>query len=151
ERRVCGTVFSTGVGGGLRRGQPEPRRGPPGAVSRWYHRGMAMTLRLHDDDERLLAALAEAEGVSQHEARLRAIRCAAGRTAHREQVRRASADNRQRYADLLDRLGRGPTTSTSRTSWPWSTISAWGPYATSASSTLPPIAPRRGSSDRSPT
>ena len=65
---------------------------------------MAMTLRLNDDDERLLAALAE--GVSKHEATLRAIRFAAERTAHREQVRRASADNRQRYADLLDRLGR---------------------------------------------
>ena len=67
---------------------------------------MAMTLRLNDDDERLLAALAEAEGVSKHEATLRAIRFAAERTAHREQVRRASADNRHRYADLLDRLGR---------------------------------------------
>lgn len=67
---------------------------------------MAMTLRLNDEDERLLAALAEAEGVSKHEATLRAIRAAAERRLHRAQVRRASVDNRERYADLLERLGR---------------------------------------------
>lgn len=65
-----------------------------------------MTLRLNDDDERLLTSLAEAEGVSKHEATLRAIRCAAERRSHRDQVRLASVDNRERYADLLDRLGR---------------------------------------------
>lgn len=65
-----------------------------------------MTLRLGDDDERLLATLADAEGVSKQEATLRAIRSAAERRLHRESVRRASAQNRQRYAALLDRLGR---------------------------------------------
>lgn len=67
---------------------------------------MAMTLRLNDDDERLLTALAEAEGVSKHEATLRAIRSAARRGLHREAVRQASAAHRERYAELLDRLGR---------------------------------------------
>lgn len=67
---------------------------------------MAMTLRLTDDDERLLSALAAADGVSKHEATLRAIRAAAQRRAHREDVRRLSADARARYVDLLDRLGR---------------------------------------------
>lgn len=67
---------------------------------------MAMTLRLSDEDERLLAALAEAEGVSKHEATLRAIRATAERRLHRGQVRRASVDNRERYAELLERLGR---------------------------------------------
>lgn len=67
---------------------------------------MAMTLRLSDDDDRLLAGLAEAEGVSKHEAAVRAIRAAGERRLHREQVRQASATHRERYADLLDRLGR---------------------------------------------
>lgn len=76
----------------------------------WYHFGiiwrMAMTLRLSDDDERLLATLAEAEGVSKHEATLRAIRSAADSRLHRDAVRHSSAQNRARYSDLLDRLGR---------------------------------------------
>ncbi|HJC28632.1 MAG TPA: CopG family transcriptional regulator [Candidatus Dietzia intestinipullorum] len=67
---------------------------------------MAMTLRLSDHDEQLLAALAEAEGVSKHEATVRAIRAAGERRLHRAQVRQASAVHRERYADLLDRLGR---------------------------------------------
>lgn len=67
---------------------------------------MAMTLRLSDSDEQLLAALAEAEGTSKHEATVRAIRAAGERRLHREQVRQASAANRGKYADLLDRLGR---------------------------------------------
>src|SRR5699024_67238 len=33
-----------------------------------YHPGMAMTLRLTDDDEKILAELARAEGISRHEA-----------------------------------------------------------------------------------
>lgn len=68
--------------------------------------GMAMTLRLNDDDEVLLAALARAEGVSKHEATLRAIRSAAERRLHRDRVREASSQQSERYADLLDRLGR---------------------------------------------
>src|SRR6476659_8464596 len=48
-----------------------------------YHFGiitcMAMTLRLTPEDEQLLTALAQAEGVSRHEATLRAIREAASR------------------------------------------------------------------------
>ena len=67
---------------------------------------MAMTLRLSPDDDRLLAALAEAEGVSKHEAAVRAIRDAGERRLHRQQVRQASAAHREKYADLLDRLGR---------------------------------------------
>jgi uncharacterized protein (DUF1778 family) len=67
---------------------------------------MAMTLRLSSEDERLLAALAEAEGVSRHEATLRAIREAASRHAHQAKVADLSAQARERYADVLDRLGR---------------------------------------------
>ncbi len=76
----------------------------------WYHSDtihrMAMTLRLSPEDERALAALAEAEGVSKQEATLRAIREAAARRGHEARVQQLSAAARQRYADLLDRLGR---------------------------------------------
>lgn len=65
-----------------------------------------MTLRLTEDDERALAALAAAEGVSKHEATVRAIREAAARRGHRVKVDELSAGARTRYADLLDRLGR---------------------------------------------
>ena len=67
---------------------------------------MAMTLRLSPEDERLLAALAESEGVSRHEAALRAIREAAARHGHEAKVAELSARARVRYADVLDRLGR---------------------------------------------
>jgi uncharacterized protein (DUF1778 family) len=67
---------------------------------------MVMTLRLTADDERLLAVLAEAEGVSRHEATLRAIREAAARHGHEAKVADLSARARERYADVLDRLGR---------------------------------------------
>lgn len=67
---------------------------------------MAMTLRLGPEDERALAALAEAEGVSKQEATLRAIREAAARRGHESRVRELSERGRERYADLLDRLGR---------------------------------------------
>ena len=53
-----------------------------------------------------MAALAEAEGVSKQEATVRAIREAAARRGHEERVRELSARGRERYADLLERLGR---------------------------------------------
>lgn len=43
---------------------------------------MAMTLRLTEDDERVLAALAEAEGISKQEATIRAIHEVAARRGH---------------------------------------------------------------------
>jgi uncharacterized protein (DUF1778 family) len=67
---------------------------------------MAMTLRLTPEDELLLAALAEAEGVSRHEATLRAIRDAAARHGHEAKVEELSVRARERYADVLGRLGR---------------------------------------------
>jgi uncharacterized protein (DUF1778 family) len=72
----------------------------------WYHRRVAMTLRLSAEDERLLASLAEAQGVSRHEATLRAIREAAARHGHEARVAELSAQARERYAEVLDRLGR---------------------------------------------
>lgn len=65
-----------------------------------------MTLRLTAEDEQILAELARQEGVSRQEATVRAIREAAARRGHEEQVRQLSARGRARYADLLDRLGQ---------------------------------------------
>lgn len=66
---------------------------------------MAMTLRLSEDDERVLAALAERDGISRQEATVRAIHEAAARRGHEDSVRAASAKARERYADVLRRLG----------------------------------------------
>ncbi len=67
---------------------------------------MAMTLRLNDEQERALTLLAEADGVSKQEATVRAITEAAARRVHDDTIRTLSAAGRERYADLLDRLGR---------------------------------------------
>jgi uncharacterized protein (DUF1778 family) len=67
---------------------------------------MAMTLRLTDEDERVLTLLAKAQGISKQEATVRAIREAASRGVHEDRVRELSAAARARYADVLDRLGR---------------------------------------------
>ncbi len=76
------------------------------AIPYWYHLGMAMTLRLSPDDERALTLLAEAEGVSKQEATVRAIHEAASRRLRRDKVAALSAAARDRYSDLLDRLGQ---------------------------------------------
>ncbi len=65
---------------------------------------MAMTLRLTDAQERALALLAEAEGVSKQEATVRAIMDAASRQVRRERVGELSTAGRDRYAALLSRL-----------------------------------------------
>lgn len=67
---------------------------------------MAMTLRLSPDDEQALALLAEADGVSKQEATVRAIHEAAARRLRQDKIRTLSAGSRQRYADLLTRLGQ---------------------------------------------
>lgn len=66
---------------------------------------MAMTLRLGPEDEQALALLAEADGVSKQEATVRAIHEAASRRLRRDKVASLSAAARERYAELLDRLG----------------------------------------------
>ena len=87
-------------------------RDSPGAnrlehvIPPWYHAHVAMTLRLTREDERILAELAEADGISRQEATVRAIREAAARRGHDRRVGEASARARVRYADVLDRLGR---------------------------------------------
>ena len=67
---------------------------------------MAMTLRLTPEDEEALTMLAQADGVSKQEATVRAIHEAASRRLRRDTVTALSASARERYADLLDRLGQ---------------------------------------------
>ncbi|MFZ0529167.1 MAG: CopG family transcriptional regulator [Propionicimonas sp.] len=67
---------------------------------------MAMTLRLTPDDEHALALLAEADGVSKQEATVRAIHEAASRRLRQDEILSLSARARERYADLLSRLGQ---------------------------------------------
>lgn len=67
---------------------------------------MAMTLRLSPDDERALTLLAEADGISKQEATVRAIHEAASRRLRQDKIRTLSGVARQRYADLLERLGQ---------------------------------------------
>lgn len=66
---------------------------------------MAMTLRLSAEDEAVLTALAEGEGISKQEATVRAIREAAERRGHSARVQELSSLARERYADVLRRLG----------------------------------------------
>ncbi len=75
-------------------------------VLKWYHQVMAMNLRLDEEDGALLRALAEAEGVSQHEAVLRAIRRSARELAHTARVHEATVEMQARWGDVLDRLGK---------------------------------------------
>ena len=74
-------------------------------VPKWYRAGVAMNLRLSDEDGALLRALANAEQVSLHEAALRAIRRSADELAHTARVRDATHDMIDRWGDVLDRLG----------------------------------------------
>jgi len=67
---------------------------------------MTMTLRLTEDDERVLARLAQEDGITLQESTIRAIRETAERRGHEQRVKDASARVRDRYADVLERLGR---------------------------------------------
>jgi hypothetical protein len=67
---------------------------------------MAMNLRLSPEGETALESLALADGLSKNEAADRAIQEAAQRRSHAQRVEQASAEARERYADLLDRLGK---------------------------------------------
>ena len=67
---------------------------------------MAMTLRLTDEQDRILTELAEAEGVSKQDAVVRAITDRASRQSKDAQVRRLARQAIQDYGPLLDRLAQ---------------------------------------------
>lgn len=66
---------------------------------------MAMNLRLTEEQDRALTALAEAEGVSKNEAAVRAILDRAARMTRNEQVRDLARETIAEYDQLLERLG----------------------------------------------
>ncbi|MBC7680370.1 MAG: ribbon-helix-helix protein, CopG family [Pseudorhodobacter sp.] len=67
---------------------------------------MAMTLRLDDDEQAVLRAMAEREGLSQHEVARRAILERAERIGHRDDVHDAGTRAVTRYSALLERLSQ---------------------------------------------
>lgn len=67
---------------------------------------MAMTLRLEDDEQDLLRAMAAREGLSQHEVARRAIIERAERTSLDRDVRASGERAVSRYAALLERLSQ---------------------------------------------
>lgn len=67
---------------------------------------MAMTLRLDDDEQRALKAMAEREGLSQHEVARRAILERAERTLSQSALESSGTRVVTRYAALLDRLSQ---------------------------------------------
>lgn len=67
---------------------------------------MAMTLRLNESDQELLDSLAAEQGISKHEAVVRAIRTSAVQLSHAQKVDSAIERGLERWAEVLDRLGR---------------------------------------------
>lgn len=63
-------------------------------------------MRLSKEDERLLTLFAEEDGISRQEATIRAIHGAAARRGYERRVKEASVRIRNRYANVLERLGR---------------------------------------------
>jgi plasmid stability protein len=73
-------------------------------VSQWYHRVMAMTLRLTEEETEALRARAEREGRSMQDVARAAIRdYVAGREGR---LQEAIARIKNEDAELLERLGR---------------------------------------------
>ena len=67
---------------------------------------MAMTLRLSDEQDRILTDLAAAEGISKQDAVVRAILERSSRLAKDTEVRRLAREAIRDYGPLLDRLAQ---------------------------------------------
>lgn len=67
---------------------------------------MAMTLRLTDEETRLLRQRAELEGRSMQEVARAAVRDYVVRSGRRNLVERALDEDLPRYAEALERLGQ---------------------------------------------
>lgn len=67
--------------------------------------GMAMTLRLTDDEQEALRRRAELDGTSMQEAARRAVREYVAKAQHRDRVAVAADLVMDRHADALRRLG----------------------------------------------
>ena len=73
-------------------------------VARRYHVGMAMTLRLTDEETALLRQQAEREGRSMHEVVRLAIQERIARQDHAERVRFAARRVATEHTEILERL-----------------------------------------------
>src|SRR5215469_9802748 len=78
---------------------------PAGQVPDWYRGGMAMTLRLTDEENRRLTELATAEGRSKQEIVKLALAERWARLRKEEQLSEVLTRVLPRYRGLLDRLG----------------------------------------------
>jgi hypothetical protein len=67
--------------------------------------GMAMTLRLTEDEQEALRVQAEAEGASMQDVARRAIRAYVERSRHSDRVAHAAAKLLDVHAEALERLG----------------------------------------------
>ena len=65
-----------------------------------------MTLRLTDEQDAALTALAKAQGISKNEAAVRAIVERASEDLRREKIRRLTDEAVDQYGPLLDRLAQ---------------------------------------------
>ena len=68
-------------------------------------RGMAMTLRLTDDEHEALRQRAALDGTSMQEAARRAVREYVAKASHRDRAAAAADLIMDRHADALRRLG----------------------------------------------
>ena len=66
---------------------------------------MAFTLRTDAELDAALAELAQRQGVSKQEVVRRAVLDMHARSEHKSRVAAASAESRERWGDVLDRLG----------------------------------------------
>jgi predicted transcriptional regulator len=66
---------------------------------------MALTLRTDEELERALDALSEAEGLSRQEVIRRAVLDRFERAGHAARVEESADRMRERWGDVLDRLG----------------------------------------------
>ena len=74
-------------------------------VPKWYHARMAINLRLTDDEQQVLDALAAESGLSKNDVLRRALMEKAIRDGHRARVEQSLDWTLDRYGDLLRRLG----------------------------------------------
>lgn len=72
----------------------------------WYHFGMAMTLRLPDELEKELDAIAAEEGVSKHSLITESARDLVERRRQRTVIWGAVKHVDAKYGDVIDRLSR---------------------------------------------
>jgi len=72
----------------------------------WYHRAVAMTLRLDEKESEALRKRAEREGRSMQEVARQAVRDYIERTSKRELLDAVLDRELPRYAEALERLGQ---------------------------------------------